>query len=105
MEIPKTFTLLYFISLYFTIKLKRKFNILNETPTLVYRNSKNKRARAVFLFDSSRANKILLVSNKKSTSSLIFNGVLGRQKREKNHFLTEKRIFLLRNAYFGISKL
>ena len=27
MGIPKTFTLLYFISLYFTIKLKRKFNI------------------------------------------------------------------------------
>ena len=36
-----------------------------ETPTLAYHNSLNKRARAVFLFDSRRANKVLLVSNKK----------------------------------------
>ena len=50
-------------------------------PTLAYHNSNNKLARAVFQFDSSRTNKVLLVSNKKSTSSLIFNGVLGRQIR------------------------
>ena len=72
-------------------------------PTLAYQNSINKRARAVFLFDSRRANKVLLVSNKKLAPSLIFNGEIGPQYRENTHFLTQKWIFVFRNAYFGLS--
>ena len=42
-------------------------------PTLATYNSKNKRARAIFLFDSSRTNIVLLRSNKKLTSGpLVF---------------------------------
>ena len=72
-------------------------------PTLAYHYYLNKRARAVFLFDSRRANKILLVSNKKLDPSFIFNGDLAPQYRKKTHFLTQKWIILLRNAYFGVS--
>ena len=67
-------------------------------PTLAYHNSLNKRARAVFLFDSRKANKVLLVSNKNLAPSLIFYGDLRPQYREKTHFLTQKWIILLRNA-------
>ena len=59
-------------------------------PTLAYHNSLNKRARAVFLFDSRRAKKVLLVSNKKLDPSLFFNGYLAPQYREKTNFLTQK---------------
>ena len=42
-------------------------------PTLATYNSKNKQARANFLFDSSRTNIVLLRSNKKLTSGpLVF---------------------------------
>ena len=40
-------------------------------PTLATYNSKNKRARPNFLFDSSRTNIVLLRSNKKLTSGPI----------------------------------
>ena len=69
-----------------------------ETPSWAYHNSLNKRARTVFLFDSRRANKVLLVSNKKLASSLFFNGYFAPQYREKTHFWTQKWIFLFRNA-------
>ena len=61
-------------------------------PTLATDISKNKQARANFLFDSRRTNIVLLRSNKKLTSGPLFINILPQKKAfyHNIHILAKK---------------
>ena len=59
-------------------------------PTLATDISKKKQARAIFLFDSSRTNIVLLKSNKKLTSGPLFFNIFGLKNWEKHIFFAIK---------------
>ena len=60
-------------------------------PTLATDISKKKQARAIFLFDSSRTNIVLLKSNKKLTSGPLYLNIFVL-KNWKKHILSTKNV-------------